>query len=167
MTEVDNPFDGEAVRLVREQSVTLQEARDAVVLRYLKSGNTQALAHWLMTDYQPGRTVALMLSYMLQPERQVEGGEEQIVTCSPEVVPFELKAKRRTRNRGRKFDSIAAERNQAIYDLYKKLLADIGPGGSDSAIAELEDLLGPEISPSMIKEAVKVRTPKSGRRGSK
>ena len=163
MAEVDNPFDGEAARLVREQNVTLQEARDAVVLRYLKSGNTQALAHWLMTDYRPGGTVALMLSYMLQPERQLDGDEGQIVTCSPEVVPFELKAKKRLGSRGRKSDSVAAERNQAIYDLYQKLLTDIGPGGSDSAIAELEDLLGPEISPSMIREAVKERSPKSTR----
>lgn len=166
MGEVDNPFDGEANRLLREQSVTLQQARDFVVLRYLKSGNTQALAHWLMEDYQPGRTVARMLSYMLQPERQLDRREGKIVTCSPEVVPFELKAKKRGGGRGRKSDSAAAERNQAIYELYKKLLADIGPGGSDSAIAELEGFLGPEITQSMIKEAIKDRSPKS-RQGNK
>lgn len=161
MGEVDNPFDGEANRLVQEQNVTLQDARDFVVLRYLKDGNTQALAHWLMTDYRPGSTVALMLSYMLQPERQHDGDEAQIVTCHPDVVPFELKATKRLGSRGRKPDSIAAERNQAIYDLYQTLLEEIGPGGSDSAIAELEDLLGPKIGPSMIREAVKNRSPKS------
>jgi hypothetical protein len=69
MKEIDNPFDGEAARLMQQQSVTEQQARDFVVWRYLKIGDTRALAHWLMSDYRPGATVAVFLSYMLQPER--------------------------------------------------------------------------------------------------
>ena len=103
-----------------------------------------------------------MISYMLQPERQLDGAEGQIVTCSPEHVPFELKAKKRLGGSGRKQDSITPERHQAIYDRYRTLLADIGPGGSDSAIAQLEEELSPGISQSMIKEAIKKRSRKSG-----
>lgn len=34
MTEIDNPFDGEAARLFHKQGVTEQQARDAVVLLF-------------------------------------------------------------------------------------------------------------------------------------
>jgi hypothetical protein len=41
MTEIDNPFDGEAARLFHQQGVTEQQARDDVALRYLKVGDTR------------------------------------------------------------------------------------------------------------------------------
>lgn len=162
MTEIDNPFDGEATRLMQQQSVTEQQARDFVVLRYLKDGNTEALAHWLMSNYTMGATVAVFLSYMLQPERQVDGDPLNVVRCDPKIIPYELKVESRQGRRGRKTSSIAAERNQAINDLYKAQMATIGKGGHDSIIKDLSDFLGPEITPSMIVEATKDRSPKSG-----
>jgi hypothetical protein len=162
MTEIDNPFDGEAARLFHGQSVTEQQARDAVVLRYLKDGNTEALAHWLMSDYRPGATVAVFLSYMLQPERQVNGDPRNVVTSDPNIIPYQLIATNRHGHRGRKPSSISAERNQAINDLYTAQMAGIGKGGHDSAIAHLIEQLGPEISESAIREAIKERSPKSG-----
>ncbi len=45
MTEIGNPFDGEAARLMQQQRFTEQQVRDYVVLRYLKIGDTRALAH--------------------------------------------------------------------------------------------------------------------------
>ena len=162
MTEMDNPFDGEASRIMQKHGVTEQIARDAVVLRYLKDGNTEALAHWLMSDYTMGASVAVFLSYMLQPERQVNGDPLNVVRCDPKVIPYELKVDSRQGRRGRKPSSIAAERNQAIYDLYKAQMANIGKGGHESSIALLIEQLGPEISGSAIREAIKDRSPKSG-----
>lgn len=160
MTEIDNPFDGEAARLFHEPGVTEQQARDVVVLRYLKKGDTRALAHWLMSGYTPGRAVAVFLSYMLQPKRQVDGDPLNVVTCHPDIIPYELKATKR--QRGRKPGSISAERNQAINDLYRERMAEFGKGGHDSIIKELFDFLGPKITLSMIVEATKDRSPKSG-----
>ena len=37
-----NPFDGGASRIMLEKGVTEQQARDGIVLRYLKDGNTEA-----------------------------------------------------------------------------------------------------------------------------
>ena len=95
MIDVDNPFDGEAARLLQQPDVTEQQARDYVILRYLREGNTRALAHWLEGDYSPGKEVKRMLSYMLQPERVYADDPEKTYACSFEAVPFELKAKRR------------------------------------------------------------------------
>ena len=162
MTEIDNPFDGEASRIMQAKGVTEQTARDAVVLRYLKDGNTEALAYWLMFDYKMGATVAVFLSYMLQPERQVNGDPKNVVTCHPNIIPYQLTATSRQRRQGRKSDSKIAERNQAIYDHYKALMARIGKGGHDSAIAELVEFLKPDTSESAIREAIKNRSPKSG-----
>ncbi len=94
MTEIDNPFDGEAARIVREQGVTEQIARDFVVLRHLLSGDTRALAFWLERDYRPGEPICHLLAYMLQPVREDAEDPTKTFTCSPDLVPFELKAKR-------------------------------------------------------------------------
>ena len=162
MSEIDNPFDGEACRLMRAQGATEQQARDYVVLRYLRSGDTRALAHWLMGDYSPGPAVKKMVSYMLQPTRQDPEDAGKILTCDPHIIPYELVIKSRGGKKGRRSDRVAAERNQAIRDLYDRRLAQVGKGGSDSVIAELVDELGPEVSESMIREAIKERSPKSG-----
>ena len=100
MTEIDNPFDGEAARIIHEQDVTEQQARDFVVLRYLKEGDTRALAHWLEGDYFPSEAVRRLLSFMLQPVRTDADDPDKNYTCSLEAVPFELKAKRRDGKRG-------------------------------------------------------------------
>ncbi len=55
MTEIDNPFDGEAARIIHQQDVTEQQARDFVVLRYLKERDTRALAHWLRATISPAK----------------------------------------------------------------------------------------------------------------
>jgi hypothetical protein len=162
MTEVDNPFDGEAARLFHEQGITEQQARDFVVLRYLKEGDTRALAHWLEGNYFPSETVRRLLSFMLQPVRPDADDPNKNYTCSLEVVPFELKAKRRDGKRGAPKNPVSDERNQAILDYYDRRMAEIGAGNSDSVIADLVELLKPDIKESAIREAVKNRSPKSG-----
>jgi hypothetical protein len=162
MTEIDNPYDGEAARLFHEQGVTEQQARDAVVLRYLKEGDTRALAHWLERDYCPGEAVRRLLSFMLQPVRSDADDPEKTYTSSLEAVPFELKAKRRDGKRGAPRKPDADERNQAILDCYDRRMAEIGVGGYESTISDLVELLKPDINESTIREAIKNRSPKSG-----
>jgi|GEM_PF-2902239 hypothetical protein len=161
MREIANPFDGEAARLFHEQDFTEQQARDYVVLRYLRVGDTRALAHWLMYGYTPSRAVAVFLSYMLQPERQDDGDPLNVVTCHPKIIPYGLTSFPRAGQKGRPPDPTAAERNQAIKELYDRHMLPIGPGGHESAIAALKELLEPDINKSAIKEALKARSPKS------
>ena len=162
MTEIDNPFDGEATRIIREQGATEQIARDFVVLRHLLSGDTRALAFWLERDYCPGEPIRRLLAYMLQPVREDTEDPTKTFTCSPDLVPFELKAKRRGGKRGTFSDPVVAERNTAILEMYQRLYDEIGTGGYESAIAALKDELGPHVSESKITEATKERSPKSG-----
>jgi hypothetical protein len=162
MTEIGNPFDGEAARLMQQQSVTEQQARDYVVLRYLKIGDTRALAHWLEGDYCPGEPVRRLLSFMLQPVRADANNPEKTYTSSLEAVPFELQAKRRNGKRGAPRNPVSDERNQAIFDYYDRRMAEIGVGGYESVITELKQLLAPYINESAIREAIKNRSPKSG-----
>ena len=162
MTDIDNPFDGEAARLFHGQDVTEQQARDAVVLRYLKVGDTRALAYWLKGNYCPGETVRRLLSFMLQPVRPDADDPNKNYTCSLEAVPFELKAKRRDGKRGAPRNPVSDERNQAILDCYDRRMAEIGVGGYESVITDLVELLKPDINESVIREAIKNRSPKSG-----
>lgn len=161
MTEIDNPFDGEAAAHIREQGAPEQAARDCVVLRYLAVGDTRALAHWIEQDYCPGPAVRRLLSYMLQPVRGDPDDPKKTFTCDYDKVPYELKAVRRSGGKGRKPDLAAAERNSAIMDRYRRLLEEYGPGASDGAVKTLAEELEPEISESMIREAIKSRSPKS------
>jgi hypothetical protein len=162
MTEIDNPFDGEAARLFHGQGVTEQQARDFVVWRHLKIGDTRALAHWLEGDYCPGELVKRLLSFMLQPVRPDADDPNKNYTCSLEAVPFELKAKRRDGKRGAPRNPVSDERNQAILDCYDRRMAEIGVGGYESVITDLVELLKPDINESAIREAIKDRSPKSG-----
>ena len=162
MTAIDNPFDGEAARLQGHENITEQQARDCVVLRYLKLGDTRALAHWLEAGYSPGEPVRRFLSFMLQPVREDVGDPKQTYVCSPEIMPFELKAKRRDGSRGAPRNPVSDERNKAVYDYYTRRMSEIGAGGHESVIAELVTLLGPDLKESAIREAIKARSPKSG-----
>jgi hypothetical protein len=162
MTAIDNPFDGEAARLQGQENITEQQARDCVVLRYLKVGDTRALAHWLEAAYCPGEPVRRLLSFMLQPVREDVGDPDKTYAFSLEVVPFELKAKRRDGKRGAPRNPVSDERNQTIYDYYVRRMAEVGAGGYESVITDLVTLLGPDIKESAIREAIKARSPKSG-----
>jgi hypothetical protein len=161
MTEIDNPFDGEAARFFHEHSVTEQQARDHVVLRYLKLGDTRALAHWLERDYCPGEPIRRLLSLMLQPVRVDAVDPNKTYPISLDDVPFELEAKRRNGKKGAPKNPVSDERNQAIQDCYDRLMSEIGAGGYESVIAELFARLGPEIEENAIREAIKKRSPKS------
>lgn len=161
MKEIDNAFDGEAERHINEQHAAEQVARDMVVLRYLKEGDTRALAHWLVTDYNPGKDVRRLLSRMFQPDRYDPVDIRQKSDAGIDEVPYGLRTFSRDGKKGPPRDPEAAERNQAIKDCYDQLMERNGPGGHESAIHELEDLLGPEIKGSAIREAVKLRSPKS------
>jgi len=162
MTEIDNPFDGEAFRAMQQPNITEQIARDYVVMRYLKLGDTRALAHWLERDYNPGKLVKKMLSFMLQPTRVGAEDPSKTYSCSFEAVPFELKTKRRDGKRGAPRNPVSDEKNRIVGENYDLLMAEIGKGGHESAIAQLIEQLGPDINESAIREAIKARSPKSG-----
>ncbi len=162
MREIDNPFDGEAVRLIRDQGMKGSDALDEVVLRYLRQGDTRPLAHWLVAGYCPGEEVRLLLSAMLQPDRETADEAQKVISFDPEEVPYWLEPKRRDGKKGRKRDLVSDERNQVIDDAYRQRLDEVGPGGSDSVIAEMVEEFGPVVSESMIREAIKNRSRKSG-----
>lgn len=161
MTKIDNPFNGEAHRLVREHGASEQVARDFVVLRHLLQGDTRALAHWIEQDYWPGKEVKHLLSLMLQPTRYDADDPAKTFEIGPEVVPYCLEARRRDGKRGPKSDPVADERNQAVADMYRRLMSEKGRGFSDSVILDMAKELEPDISESMIREATKKRSPKS------
>lgn len=161
MTKIDNPFDGEAYRLIQEHGASEQVARDFVVLRHLHQGDTRALAHWIEQDYWPGKEVRRMLSLMLQPTRYDADAPEISFEVGREVVPYSLEVKRRDGKRGPKNDPVADERNQAIADIYHRLMNEKGRGFSDSVILDMVKELEPDISESKIREATKKRSPKS------
>jgi hypothetical protein len=156
----DNPFDGEAKRIMRSKGLSLSEARDCVVNRYLRNGRTEALAFWLERDYQPGLDVRNLLSLMLQPIRVDSNDPDKEFPVPLEQVRYELVAKDRSSKRGPRQDPVAHERNSAIRDYYHRRTAELGPGSSESVILELSEM--PGLSESMVREAIKVRSPKSG-----
>lgn len=162
MSEIENPFDGEVARYTQKDGATKQQARDFVVLRYLMAGDTRALAYLLQGNYMPGKAVRTLLSLMLQPEVQDTEDPETINSIDREGIPYELVAKKRDGTAGRKSDPVVAEKNQALADQYYKRKNETGSGTSDSVIAKMVEDFGPEISESMIREATKVRSPKSG-----
>lgn len=160
MEEINNPFDGEAERYVRDTGASQQVARDFVIMKYLhEAGDTRALAHWLWEGFCPGIEVRRYLSWMLQPSRDLDGDPARPARASREKVPFELVAKNRSGKRGTKPDLVAAERNRAINDRYEALKT--GPGTSEAAKTDIKSLLGPDISSSMVDEATKQRTRKA------
>lgn len=162
MTEITNPFDGEVSNLVEQRSISEQLARDVVVYRYLKLGDTRALAHWLKFDYNPTKKVKELLSYMLQPEQVALDDPEKTIVSSLEEIPYELKPKRRDGKRGAPRNPVADERNRIIKENYKRLMENFGKGAHESAIAELVEQLGPAVSENAVREALKNRSPKSG-----
>lgn len=99
---------------------------------------------------------------MLQPVRTDADDPDKNYTCSLEAVPFELKAKRRDGKRGAPKNPVSDERNKAISDYYDRRMTEIGVGHYETIIAELVDLLKPDINESAIREAIKNRSPKSG-----
>ena len=113
-------------------------------------------------DYFPSEAVRRLFSFMLQPVRTDADDPDKNYTCSLEAVPFELKAKRRDGKRGAPKNPVSDERNQAISDYYDRRMTDIGVGHYETIIAELVDLLNPDINESAIREAIKNRSPKSG-----
>lgn len=156
----DNPFDGEANRLLEDPKYTEQMARDEVVQKSLRNGDTRALAHWLEKGYCPGTEVSQLLSRMLQPERDDADDPTKTYKYPPVDVPYKLEAKRRDGRRGARRDPVAAERNRALCEYYQNELGIAGPGSSDSVIKKMvEDL--PGTTESMIREALKKRSPKS------
>ena len=160
--EIDNPFDGEAWRLVRDAGIDLNRAKNLVVFRDLRLGDTRALAHWLMQDdYEPDKAVRFFLSYMLQPRRNDPHDPSVSDEVAHDRLLYRLDAKRRDGKKGRPNDPTAAEINTMISDYYEKKLAELGPGGSEAVVAEMADEFGPHVSESRIREAIKERSPKS------
>ena len=160
MTEIDNPWDGEAERLIREHNATQQVARDLIVLEYLREGDTRALAHWMMQDYCPGIEVRRFLSLMLAPERVAAEDPNVKVEVPRDLVPYVLHAKRRGGGKGRRRNLVSEERDRALRELYDANKSEAGKGSSDGVVLEMAEQLGPYIRKSAIREAIKSRSKK-------
>ena len=158
MSVIDNPFDGEAERRMNVLGCTEDLAKNVVIYRYLLAGDTRALAHWLCEGLALAPDVQVLLSAMLQPERQSADDPGIMIPISKSEVPYMLRAVHRDGRKGRPTDLVAQERNRAIEDLYQKLLAEIGPGGFESAVAEISDILKPHLGDESVREALKKRS---------
>lgn len=160
MTEIDNPWDGQAERFIREHNATEQDARDLVVLTYLREGDTRALAHWLMLDYIPGIEVRRFLSFMLQPKRVAAENPNAKAEVPLDLVQYELQAIRRGGGKGRRRNLASMERDKALRDLYDAKKSEAGKGSSDGVVLEMAEQLGPYIRKPAIREAIKSRSKK-------
>ena len=158
MSTIDNPFDAEAVRLMNLREVTEEVARNVVILKYLKAGDTRPLAYWLPDGLTLHPDVRVFLSAMLQPERMAEGNPEKAYSITPEQVPYALRPVRRDGQMGRPRDMEVEERARAVCDYYDMRMVSIGRGGHDAVITEITDIVKPYLSRSWVLEVVKERS---------
>jgi hypothetical protein len=134
---LDNPWTIEAdiIRTVRKTSLT--KAIDLVIIRYLRCGDTRALAWWLNEGHCPSPDTLKYVACMLQPGSG----------ANTKDFPFKLTAKSRVPRRGR--PKKGPEPNLRDWLIYKNVavrMDEIGPGSYDSAIEEVASYEGLEVA---------------------
>ena len=131
----DQPWTIEADMISTVRQISMSDAIDLVILRYLRAGDTRALAWWCYEGHCPSNRILQFLGIMLQPETQV----------STVSLPYELIAKSRIPTRGRpKKRPETKLRDWLMYRNIVRYMADNGAGSYESAIANLCELDGVE-----------------------
>jgi len=128
----DRPWTIEADIIGTIREIDENEAADVVIVRYLKAGDTRALAWWLYEGHCPSPIVLKYIACMLQPGK-----------ADTNHIPFELISKSRTPRRGR--PKKRPEQNLRDWLIYKEvsnLIHDMGRGSYDAAIAKVAELQG-------------------------
>ena len=109
------------------------EAIDLVIVRYLRFGDTRALAWWLYEGHTPSPITLKYIACMLQPGSG----------ASTKSLPYELISKSRTPKRGRPPKGPEADlRDWLIYKNVQRLMDEAGPGTYDAAISQTAALQG-------------------------
>ena len=109
------------------------EAIDLVIVRYLRFGDTRALAWWLYEGHTPSPITLKYIACMLQPGSG----------ASTKSLPYELISKSRTPKRGRPPKGPEADlRDWLIYKNVQHFMAESGAGTYDAAISQTAALQG-------------------------
>ena len=114
------------------RKISEEEAMGLVIVRYLKAGDTRALAWWLYNGHCPSPIVLKYIACMLQPGKPVL-----------KHLPFELATKSLAPKRGRpKKGPEPNLRDWLIFKNVYELIKDMGDGSYDAAIKQIAELEG-------------------------
>ena len=126
-----NAWTVEAEKVSSAKDIPHAEAIDLIIVRYLRFGDTRALAWWLYEGHTPSPTTLKYIACMLQPGSG----------AATKSFPYELIAKSRTPKRGRPIKRPEENlRDWLIYKNVQRLMDEKGPGTYDAAIRQIADL---------------------------
>jgi hypothetical protein len=133
VSNLQNAWTIEAEMVSSVRDIPRAEAIDLVIVRYLRFGDTRALAWWLDEGHTPSPATFKYIACMLQPGSG----------ASTKSLPYELIAKSRTPKRGRPPKGPEPDlRDWLIYKNVQRLMDEKGPGTYDAAIRQIADLDG-------------------------
>ena len=133
VSNLENAWTIEAEMIASAKDIILSKAIDLVIVRYLRFGDTRALAWWLYEGHTPSPTTLKYIACMLQPGSG----------ASTKSLPYELNPKSRTPKRGRPPKGPEADlRDWLIYKSVQRFMDESGPGTYDAAISQTAALQG-------------------------
>ncbi len=128
------PWGIEADILMRERGWSKEKARDVVIAKWLRAGDTKALGALLELGHAPGPGVLNFLARMLQHE-SLDTAKDR------DEVPFRLVAQSRTGQRGRPLDPEIAVRDRLLaLQVEKRVSAGVT---KEAAVADVVEMLDP------------------------
>jgi len=132
-SDPENAWTIEAEMVSSAKDIPRAKAIDLVIVRYLRFGDTRALAWWLYEGHTPSPTTLKYIACMMQPGSG----------ASTKSLPYELIAKSRTPKRGRPTKRPEADlQDWLIYENVQRLIDEAGPGTYDAAIRQIAALDG-------------------------
>ena len=133
VSDLENAWTIEAEMVSSAKDIPHAEAIDLIIVRYLRFGDTRALAWWLYEGHTPSPITLKYIACMLQPGSG----------ASTKLLPYELISKSRTPKRGRPPKGPEADlRDWLIYKNVKHFMDEAGPGSYDAAIRDIATLQG-------------------------
>ena len=133
VSNLENAWTIEAEMVSSAKDIPRAKAIDLVIVRYLRFGDTRALAWWLYEGHTPSSTTLKYIACMLQPGSG----------ASTKSFPYELIAKSRASKRGRPPKGPEADlRDWLIYKNVKHFMDKAGPSSYDAAIRDIATLQG-------------------------
>ena len=137
----DLPWTIEAEILSTVRNISIYDALDLVVIKYLQHGDKSALK-WSLLSGLPLPKAILYMAHMMDPED----------TLPKSSFPFELKVKSRIPKKGRPSKQPKKDlRDWLIYKMVRDLIEKNGPGYYDGALSTVAELEG--LSLSTVKRA--------------